>query len=68
MALERKRKRCSGAKVFTDTRVLLFALNENLECGATISDVVEWFPGVDERQVRVVLKHEVQAQRTALAR
>lgn len=68
MALERKRKRCGGAWIFAGTVVPLFALNEDLACGTTISDVVEWFPGVDEQQVRAVLEHEAKALKTALAR
>ena len=58
----------SGAWVFTGTRIPLHALYENLACGATVSDFVEWFPGVDEQQVRAVLEHEAKMLRTALAR
>lgn len=36
--------------------------------GATISEFVEWFPGVEERQIRAVIKHEAEALRTAVAR
>ena len=41
------------------------ALYENLASGATIKDFVEWFPGVDEQQVRTVLEHEAKALKTA---
>ena len=67
-AVERKPGKVSGAWVFAGTRVPLFALYENLAAGATVGEFVEWFPGVDEKQVRAVLEHEAQALRTALAR
>ena len=40
---------------------------ENLASGATIDEFVEWFPGVDKKQVRAVLEHEARALREALA-
>ena len=58
----------SGAWVFSGTRIPLFALYENLAAGATVGEFVEWFPGVEERQVRAVLEHEAKTLRTALAR
>ncbi len=67
-AVERKPGKVSGAWVFAGTRIPLYALYENLAGGATVDDFVEWFPGVDEKQVRTVLEYEAQALRTALAR
>ena len=67
-AIERVPGRVSGAWVFSGTRIPLFALYENLAAGATIHDFLEWFPEVEERQVRAVLEHEAQALRTELAR
>ena len=66
-AVERKPGKVSGAWVFAGTRVPLSALYENLASGATIDEFVEWFPGVDEQQVRAVLEHEAKALRTAAA-
>ena len=66
-AVERTPGKVSGAWVFTGTRVPLHALYENLACGATVDDFVEWFPGVGEQQVRSVLEHEAKILRTALA-
>ncbi|MXZ56690.1 MAG: DUF433 domain-containing protein [Gammaproteobacteria bacterium] len=63
-AVERKPERVSGAWVFTGTRIPLVALYENLADGATIDDFVEWFPGVNREQVRVVLEFETQACRS----
>ena len=67
-AVERIPGRVSGVWVFTGTRIPLLALYENLARGATIKEFVEWFPGVDEKQVRTVLEHEAKAQRAAVAR
>ena len=66
-AVERNPGKISGAWAFTGTRVPVYALFENLAAGATVGDFVEWFPGVEERQVVAVLEHEAQTLRTALA-
>jgi uncharacterized protein (DUF433 family) len=47
----------SNAWVFRGTRVPVAALFENLEDGATVTQFVEWFPGVSSNQVRSVLEH-----------
>ena len=67
-AVERTPGKVSGAWVFAGTRIPLSALYENLAGGATVEEFVAWFPGVDVKQVRAVLEHEVQALRTAPAR
>ena len=66
-AVERIPRRVSGAWVFAGTRIPLLALYENLAGGATIKEFVEWFPGVDEQQVRAVLEHEAKALRAPAA-
>jgi uncharacterized protein (DUF433 family) len=63
-AVERDPARVSGAWVFRGTRVPVAALFGNLEDGASASQFVEWFPGVQPDQVRAVLEH---AARSALA-
>ena len=67
-AVEQTPGKVSGAWVFSGTRIPLFALYENLASGATVEEFVEWFPGVEERQVREVLEHEAKTLRTVLAR
>ena len=67
-AVERTPGKVSGAWVFTGTRIPLSALYENLASGATVDEFVEWFPGVDGKQVRAVLEHEAEYFRTAPAR
>jgi uncharacterized protein (DUF433 family) len=45
----------SGAPCFTGTRVPVSTLFDNLADGATLSQFVEWFPGVSLQQVKAVL-------------
>ena len=57
-----------GAWVFSGTGIPLFALCGNLASGATVEQFAEWFPGVEERQVRAVLEHDANTSRTAVIR
>lgn len=66
--VERNPHKISGAWAFTVTKIPLYALHENLAAGATITEFVEWFPDVSQRQVRAVLKHEAAQLITNLAR
>ena len=54
--VERNPEKVSGAWVFKNTRVPVRALFENLESGATVNDFLEWFPGVERKQVEAVLE------------
>lgn len=56
-AVEKMPEKVSGAWVFKNTRVPITALFENLEDGASVSEFVEWFPGVSLEQVRSVLEY-----------
>ena len=67
-AVERSPGKVGGVWVFAGERIPLLTLYENLARGATIKEFVEWFPGVDEQQVRAVLEHETKALRVAVAR
>jgi len=60
-AVERDPERVSGAWVFRGTRVPVAALFENLEEGASLTDIVEWFPGITPEQVRAVLEHAARS-------
>lgn len=60
-AAERDPLVVSGAWVFRGTRVPIAALFENLEDGADISDFLNWFPGVQQSQVREVLEHAARS-------
>ena len=50
----------SGDWLFTGTRVPVSALFGNLAEGTTIQEFLDWFPGVEEWQVRAALEHVVQ--------
>ena len=56
-AVESVPGRLSGAWVFTDTRLPISSLFENLESGATVEEYLEWFDGAEEWKVRAVLQH-----------
>lgn len=56
-SVERIPGKVSGAWLFKDTRVPVRALFENIEGGATVSEFLEWFPGVKREQVEDVLEH-----------
>ena len=60
-AVESVPGRLSGAWVFTRTRAPVSALFGNLAGGATVKDFLDWFPGVEEWQVKAVLEHEVKS-------
>ena len=68
LAVERYPRKISDAWAFAGTRIPLYALHDNLAAGATITEFVEWFPDVSERQVRAVLEHEAAQLRKDLAR
>jgi len=42
----------SGAWVLKGTRMPVSAIFENLEAGANIDDLMEWFDGLDRDQIR----------------
>jgi len=46
----------SGAWVLKGTRMPVAAIFENLEAGANIDDLIEWFDGLDREQVREVIR------------
>lgn len=58
-AVEQDPEKMSGTWVFRGTRVPVAALFENLRDGASITDFLEWFPGVTLTQVEAVLDYEV---------
>ena len=60
-AVERVPGKVSGSWIFRGTRVPVKALFENLEDGATVSQFLEWFPGVTKQQVETVLEFASQS-------
>jgi uncharacterized protein (DUF433 family) len=60
-AVERDEEEVSGAWIFKGTRVPVSALFENLESGATVTEFLDWFPGVSREQVESVLEHTAKS-------
>ena len=58
-AVESDPEKLSGALLFRGTRVPVSALFENLKDGASVAEFLEWFPGVEDWQIKAVLEHEV---------
>jgi uncharacterized protein (DUF433 family) len=56
-AVERIPGKVSGEWLFRSTRVPVRALFENLEGGASVTEFLDWFPGVTREQVDAVLEH-----------
>ena len=54
-AVESVPGRLSGAWVFKDTRMPVSTVFENLEAGATIDEIMEWFD-ITREQIVAVLK------------
>ncbi len=61
LSVEHDPQRVSGVWVFRGTRVPVVALFENLEDGVTISEFIEYFPGVNNSQVQDVLHHAAKS-------
>lgn len=51
----------SGAWVLRGTRMPVSAIFENIEAGANIEDILEWFDGLDREQVRAVIEFAVRS-------
>jgi uncharacterized protein (DUF433 family) len=51
----------SGAWVLRGTRMPVSAIFENLEAGANIDDIMEWFAGLDRGQVEAVIEFAVRS-------
>ena len=66
-AVESHPEKLGGALIFRGTRVPVSALFENIKDGASVSEFLEWFPGVEDWQVRAVLEHEVRDEEVSSA-
>ena len=55
-AVESVPGKVSGAWVLRGTRMPVSAIFENIEAGANINDIMEWFEGLDLEQVRAVIE------------
>jgi uncharacterized protein (DUF433 family) len=55
-AVESVPGKVSGVWVLKGTRMPVSAILENLEAGANIDDLMEWFDGLDREQVKSVVE------------
>jgi uncharacterized protein (DUF433 family) len=55
-AVESVAGKVSGAWVLKGTRMPVSAILENLEDGASLDDLMEWFDGLDREQVKAVIE------------
>jgi uncharacterized protein (DUF433 family) len=51
----------SGAWVLKGTRMPVAAIFENLEAGASIDDIMQWYEGLDREQVKAVIEFAVRS-------
>ncbi|HEV2178152.1 MAG TPA: DUF433 domain-containing protein [Terriglobia bacterium] len=54
-AVESVPGKVSGAWVLRGTRMPVATIFENLEAGASIDDILQWFDGLDREQVKAVI-------------
>jgi len=54
-ALESVPGKLGGAWVLKGTRMPVSAIFENIEAGASIDDIMEWFDGLDRDQIKAVI-------------
>jgi len=50
----------SGAWLFKGTRMPVAIVFQNLEAGASLDDIMEWFEGLDREQVEAVIEFETR--------
>lgn len=55
-AVESVPGKVSGAWVLKGTRMPVSAILENIEAGANIDDIMEWYQGLDREQVKAVIE------------
>jgi uncharacterized protein (DUF433 family) len=51
----------SGAWVLKGTRMPVATIFENIEAGASIDDIMEWFDGLNREQVKAVVHFAAQS-------
>lgn len=51
----------SGAWVLKGTRMPVSAIFENLEAGASIDDIMQWYEGLNRQQVKAVIEFAVRS-------
>jgi uncharacterized protein (DUF433 family) len=54
-AVERIPGKVSGAWVVRGTRMPVSAIFENLEAGANLDDILQWFDGLNREQIKAII-------------
>ena len=60
-AVESVPGKVSGAWVLRGTRMPVSVIFENLEAGANIDDIMDWFEGLDRSQIKAVIEFAVRS-------
>jgi uncharacterized protein (DUF433 family) len=60
-AVESVPGKMSGAWVLKDTRFPVQTIFANLEAGASIDDIMEWYDGLDRDQVKAVIEFAIRS-------
>lgn len=60
-AVESVPGKVSGAWVLKGTRMPVSAIFENLEAGASIDDIMQWYEGLNREQVKAVIEFAVRS-------
>lgn len=60
-AVESVPGKMSGVWVLKGTRMPVAAVFENLEAGASLDDILQWFDGLDREQVKAVIAFAAQS-------
>ena len=64
-AVESVPGKVSGAWVLKGTRMPVSAIFENLEAGATLDNIMEWYDGLNREQVKTVIEFAAHRVRKA---
>jgi uncharacterized protein (DUF433 family) len=60
-AVESVPGKVSGAWVLKNTRMPVAVIFENLEAGASIDDILQWYEGIERDQVKAVIAFAVRS-------
>ena len=60
-AVESVPGKVSGAWVLKGTRMPVSAIFENVEAGASVDDIMQWYDGLNREQVKAVIEFAVRS-------
>jgi uncharacterized protein (DUF433 family) len=63
-AVEKIPGKVSGAWVVRGTRMPVSAIFENLEAGANIDDILQWFDGLNREQIKAIIDFAARSLET----